>query len=76
MVDVVEEIKATVLKVAREQAEREGIPVCEVLERMQEKMWRALDEAYKARRYRVAELHMEGIDYVREVKREQGCELI
>jgi len=74
LAEIAETVEETILRIARRQAEAEGIPVCTVLRRMQDGIWKALEEAYRLRRYRVAELHMGAYDYVVEVKKKEGCE--
>jgi len=74
LAEVVEAVEETILRLARERAEAERVPVCTILNRMQDGIWKAVERAYRARRYREAELHMEAFDYVREVKRAERCE--
>jgi len=70
---VVDRIKREILEIARQEAEAEGIPICQALERMQDRLYRAAGEAMKRRRFSVAERHMQVVDFVREIERQQGC---
>lgn len=73
MSEVVDQLKREILEIARREAETEGIPLCQALEHIQDRLYRAAGEAMRRRRFSDAERHMQVVDFVREIERQQGC---